>query len=63
MIFSVLQRLIFSASSKIFVNLITAISVIVVVTSDGDEGRQMGVRQSASPILIDQKEKYGQNHF
>lgn len=63
MIFSVPQRLIFSASSKIFVNLITAISVIVVVMSNGDEDRQMGVRQSASPILIDQKEKDGKNHF
>lgn len=58
-IFSIPQRLILSATTKIFVNLITVTSVIVVVTSNGDKGRQREVRQRASPFLTAKKEKDG----
>lgn len=58
-IFSITQRLILSASNKIFVNLITATSVIVVVTGNGDKGRKREVRQHMSPFLTAKKEKDG----
>lgn len=48
-IFSIPQSL--SASNKIPVNLIMTTSVIVVVTSNGDRGRQSKVRQHKSPFF------------
>lgn len=48
-IFSIPQSL--SASNKIPVNLITTTSVIVVVTSHGDRGRQREIRQLKSPFF------------
>lgn len=49
MIFSIPPRL--SANSKIFVNIVTATSVIVVGTGNGDKGRQREVWQYSSPFF------------
>lgn len=58
-IFSIPQKLILSATNELFINLITATSVIVVVTSNGDKSRQREVRQRARPFLTARKEKDG----
>jgi len=58
-IFLIPQRCILSASNKIFANFLTATSVIVVVTGNGDKGRQREERQCVSLFLTAKKEKAG----